>query len=60
MSKTSKQQNHQADIRNGNWGTPGTNSTWDRAQGNRGTQMNPNQQQPTREPGGGPQGTRKK
>jgi len=40
----SKQPNHQADISNGNWGTPGTNKTWDQAQGNRGKQMNPNQQ----------------
>ncbi len=39
----SKQPNHQADISNGNWGTPGTNKTWDQAQGNRGKQMNPNQ-----------------
>ena len=54
----SKQPNHQADISNGNWGTPGTNKTWDQAQGNRGTQMNPNQgpegsaQQPSGQPGG--------
>lgn len=59
MSTTRKQQNHQADIRNENWGTPGTNSTWDHAQGNRGTQMNPNQQ-PAREPERERQGTRKK
>lgn len=39
----SKQPNHEADISNGNWGTPGTNKTWDQAQGNRGKQMNPNQ-----------------
>jgi len=36
--------NHQADIQNPNKGTPGTNQTWDKAQGNRGKQMNPNQQ----------------
>lgn len=54
----SKQPNHEADIQNGNWGTPGTNVTWDKAQGNRGQQLNPNQrpehQQPlasSREPG---------
>lgn len=29
---------------NGNWGTPGTHKTWDQVQGNRGKQMNPNQQ----------------
>ena len=46
----SKQPNHEADISNGNWGTPGTNKTWDQAQGNRGTQMNPNQR-----PGSPPQ-----
>ncbi len=40
----SRQPNHEADIKNGNWGTPGTNKTWDQAQGNRGKQMNPNQQ----------------
>lgn len=39
----SKQPNHQSDIRNGNSGTPGTNVTWDKAQGNRGKQLNPNQ-----------------
>lgn len=39
----SKQPNHPGDISNGNWGTPGTNKTWDQAQGNRGKQMNPNQ-----------------
>ena len=39
----SNKPNHEADIQNGNWGTPGTNITWDKAQGNRGKQMNPNQ-----------------
>lgn len=34
-----KKPNHQADIKNGNWGTPGTNVTWDKAQGNRGKQL---------------------
>lgn len=46
----SKQPNHEADISNGNWGTPGTNKTWDQAQGNRGKQMNPNQR-PDGKPG---------
>ena len=36
--------NHNADIQNPNKGTAGTNITWDKAQGNRGKQMNPNQQ----------------
>ena len=40
--------NHNADIKNPNRGTEGTNITWDKAQGNRGKQMNPNQQQPNR------------
>jgi len=35
--------NHNADIKNPNKGTPGTNTTYDKAQGNRGKQMNPNQ-----------------
>ncbi len=39
----SKEPNHQADISNGNWGSSGTNKTWDQAHGNRGKQMNPNQ-----------------
>lgn len=53
MSKTP---NHEADIQNGNWGTPGTNITWDKAQGNRGKQLNPNQQPgivPPSQPGQG-------
>jgi hypothetical protein len=36
--------NHQADISNPNKRTSGTNSTYDKNQGNRGTQMNPNSQ----------------
>lgn len=35
--------NHQADIKNPNTGTSGTNSTYDKNQGNRGKQLNPNQ-----------------
>lgn len=35
--------NQEADISNANKGTPGTNITWDKAQGNRGAQLNPNQ-----------------
>ena len=38
-----KQSNHNADINNRNKGTSGTNTTHDKNQGNRGTQMNPNQ-----------------
>ena len=36
-----KKSNHQADISNPNKGTKGTNSTYDKNQGNRGYQMNP-------------------
>ena len=36
--------NHNADIRNPNSGSSGTNPTYDRNQGNRGKQLNPNQQ----------------
>src|SRR5690606_4134654 len=36
-----KQSNHEADIRNANKGTPGTNQTYDKNQGNRGWQLNP-------------------
>lgn len=39
----SKKSNHRADIKNGNKGTPGTNITYDKNQGNRGKQINPNQ-----------------
>jgi hypothetical protein len=34
--------NHPADIQNANKGTSGTNITYDKNQGNRGSQMNPN------------------
>jgi len=37
----SKKPNHNADIKNPNRGTTGTNKTWDKAQGNRGKQLNP-------------------
>lgn len=46
--------NHNADIKNANKGTPGTNPTYDKNQGNRGKQMNPNQQ------GGGKSGGSKR
>ncbi len=39
----SKKQNHNADQSNANKGTKGTNTTYDKNQGNRGTQLNPNQ-----------------
>ncbi len=42
MSKKIK--NHPADIKNRNTGTKGTNITWDKRNGNRGKQLNPNQQ----------------
>lgn len=34
--------NHAADIKNANKGTSGTNITYDKNQGNRGAQLNPN------------------
>jgi len=34
--------NHPADIKNPNKGTKGTNKTYDKNQGNRGKQLNPN------------------
>ncbi|WP_172807233.1 hypothetical protein [Endozoicomonas ascidiicola] len=41
----SKQANHEADMVNTNKGTPGTNTTYDKNQGSRGQQLNPNQSQ---------------
>lgn len=41
MSKKIK--NHNADIKNPNKGTNGTNIIWDKRNGNRGKQLNPNQ-----------------
>lgn len=38
-----KKPNHNADIKNPNYGTSGTNITYDKAQGDKGTQLNPNQ-----------------
>lgn len=43
-SKKASQPNHNADIVNANKGTSGTNKTYDKNQGNRGKQLNPNQQ----------------
>lgn len=31
--------NNESDQKNGNWGTRGTNITWDKVQGNRGRQI---------------------
>lgn len=47
MSKDDKEKkaNHEADIQNPNKGTDGTNKTYDKNQGNRGKQLNPNQNQ---------------
>lgn len=39
----SKKPNHQGDIKNPNTKTSGTNMTYDKNQGNRGKQLNPNQ-----------------
>lgn len=36
--------NHNADIKNANKGTSGTNITWDQMNGNKGAQLNPNNQ----------------
>lgn len=36
--------NHEADIKNPNKGTSGTNVHYDKNQGDRGKQLNPNQQ----------------
>ena len=47
----SKKPNHNADISNPNKGTPGTNITYDKNQGNRGKQMNPNQKKKFISPG---------
>lgn len=38
-----KTPNHDADIKNPNKGTSGTNKSYDKNQGNRGKQLNPNQ-----------------
>ncbi|WP_185968962.1 hypothetical protein [Carboxylicivirga sp. M1479] len=42
MSKK-KIKNHEADIKNSNPGTSGTNITYDKNQGDRGKLLNPNQ-----------------
>jgi len=41
-SNMTKKTNHDADIKNANKGTSGTNKTYDQNQGNRGAQLNPN------------------
>ena len=38
----SKKPNHNSDIKNPNKGTDGTNTTYDKNQGDRGKQLNPN------------------
>lgn len=43
--KNTKTTNHEADIKNPNKGTPGTNLIYDQNQGNRGKQLNPNQKE---------------
>ena len=40
-----KIKNHQADIKNPNKGTKGTNIIWDKRNGNKGKQQNPNQKE---------------
>lgn len=39
----SKQNNHKANQSNSNKGTSGTNESFDKVQGNKGKQLNPNQ-----------------
>jgi hypothetical protein len=55
-----KKPNHQADIQNPNRGTAGTNKTWDKAQGNRGKQLNPTWTPPKSGQGRKGQGRNKK
>lgn len=43
MSEKIKPEDNSANQQNPNKGTPGTNTQYDKAQGNRGKQMNPNQ-----------------
>ena len=43
FKKLMKNSNQKANINNANKGTKGTNKTYDKAQGNRGKQLNPNQ-----------------
>ena len=43
----SKKSNHNADIKNPNHGSKGTNTTYDKNQGNRGAQLTPNQSSST-------------
>ncbi|RMR62255.1 hypothetical protein ALP84_200004 [Pseudomonas cichorii] len=45
-NKPKAPQDARADQKNPNPGTPGTNRIWDKAQGNRGKQLNPNQTGP--------------
>ncbi|MFQ3249110.1 MAG: hypothetical protein ACI9O6_000914 [Glaciecola sp.] len=40
---SSKHNNHKSNQGNGNKGSSGTNTTYDKVQGNRGKQLNPNQ-----------------
>lgn len=42
MEKKIAPENNRANMQNGNKGTKGTNKQYDKAQGNRGKQMNPN------------------
>ncbi|SEA91764.1 hypothetical protein [Acidovorax soli] len=46
MTRKITPQDNAGNIRNPNIGTPGTNRQYDKNQGNRGTQLNPNQQPP--------------
>lgn len=43
MNKKIDQKDNESDMQNANKGTSGTNKRYDKAQGNRGKQLNPNQ-----------------
>ena len=43
MTKNPKKSNNEADIKNPNKGTKGTNKSYSKNQGNKGKQLNPNQ-----------------
>ena len=43
MADQTKKPNNEADIENANKGTPGTNKTYDKNQGNRGKPLDPEQ-----------------
>jgi hypothetical protein len=52
MSKKISPKDNQSNQQNPNKGTPGANKQYDQAQGNKGTQQNPNQTNNTQKGGG--------